>query len=174
VKTVSKILIKIAIFLIKWSIILTFKYCRHAIKGFVKVLFNPQNAVIALPICLISVLDAKFFVGYTFGGAEYAPIVHLVIILAPFAYFYFLGKVNIVVVPEERKIKIEKPSPSRTKRKISEIINQPIKSKDKKSRNQKKKESRKTINKIETLSGFGTTGFMERVKNIKARRRAKQ
>ena len=171
-KTASKILMKIAIFLIKWSIILTFNYCRYAIKGLIKVLFNPKHAIIALPICLISALDAKFFVGYTFGGAEYAPIIHLVIILAPFAYFYFLGKVDIVIVPEEQKIKIEKPS--RTKKKISEIINQPIKSKDKNLKPPKKKESRKTINKIETLSGFGTTGFTERVKNIKARRRAKQ
>ena len=171
-KTASKILMKTAIFLIKWSIILTFKYCRHAIKGLVKVLFNPKHAILALPLCLISTLDAKFFVGYTFGGAEYAPIVHLVIILAPFAYFYFLGKIDIVVVPEEYKIKIEKSS--KPKKKISEIINKPIKSKDKKQKKQRKKEPKKTVNQIETLSSSGTADFMKRVEDIKTKESVKQ
>jgi hypothetical protein len=177
-KTSFDIAIKIMIFLItimlKYGFALIIAYFKNAIKGFVKVLCNPRNAIIALPICLISPLDAKFFVGYTFGGAEYAPYVHLVIILSPFIYFYFLGKVDIVIVPEERfKIKIEKPN---------EPKNEPEKEKSKK---QSKKQSKKNprivtsphvepIDKIETLSGSGTDGFMKRVKNIKTKDGVKQ
>jgi len=175
-RTSFDISMKITIFfmkiMIKYGIVLAIEYFVNAGKGFVKVLFNPKHAIIALPICLISPLDAKFFVGYTFGGVEYAPIVHLVIILAPFAYFYFLGKVDIVVVPEEHKIKIEKPN--KPKKKISEIINKPIKSKNKKSKKQRKKEPKKTVNQIETLSNSGTAGFMKRVEDIKTKESVKQ
>jgi len=173
-KTSFDISMKITIFfmkiMVKYGIVLAIEYFVNAAKGFVKVLFNPKHAIIALPICLISPLDAKFFVGYTFGGAEYAPIVHLVIILAPFAYFYFLGKVDIVVVPEEHKIKIEKPS--KPKKKVSEIINAPLKPKKKKLKKQKKPE--KTVTQIETLSRSGTAGFMKRVENIKTKEGVKQ
>jgi len=173
-KTSFDISMKITIFfikiMVKYGIVLAIEYFVNVGKGFVKVLFNPKHAIIALPVCLISPLDAKFFVGYTFGGAEYAPIVHLVIILAPFAYFYFLGKVDIVVVPEEHKIKIEKPS--KPKKKVSEIINAPLKPKKKKLKKQKKPE--KTATQIETLSRSGTAGFMKRVENIKTKEGVKQ
>jgi hypothetical protein len=179
-KTSFDIAFKLVIFFtkvtIKYGIILIIEYLKNAIKGFVKILYNPRHAIIALPLCLISPLDAKFFVGYTFGGAEYAPIIHLIIILAPFIYFYFLGKVDIVIELEERKIKIEKPS--KPKKKISEIINAPNKQnkpKDKKFKKQSKKiPDIKAVDKIETLSSSGTAGFMKRIENIRTRESVKQ
>jgi len=76
--------------LIYWLIGLAIKYLWYAIPGVFKVIWNPRHAPTALLLMLASALDCKLYDRVYLG--TYNTFLHLAIILAPFMYFYYLGK----------------------------------------------------------------------------------
>jgi hypothetical protein len=97
-------------FMIRKIIKFGLHYLRYAIPGVVKVLYNPKYAVTALTVCLLSVVDAKFFYNtYTFNNYKYSNYVHLIILLAPFAYFYGLGKTTSIEKDTKEKVVYREP-----------------------------------------------------------------
>jgi hypothetical protein len=73
-----------------WLIGLAIKYLWYAVPGVFKVIWNPQHAPTALVLMLISALDVKLYDKLNLG--TYHALWHGIIILSPFAYFYYLGK----------------------------------------------------------------------------------
>jgi hypothetical protein len=66
------------------------KYLWHAVPGVFKVIWNPRYAPVALGLMLASALDCKLYDKIYLG--TYHALWHGIIILSPFAYFYYLGK----------------------------------------------------------------------------------
>jgi len=91
-----------------WIVGLIIKYLWYAVPGAFKVIWNPKHAPTALILMLLSALDCKLYDRVYLG--TYNTLLHLAIILAPFIYFYRLGKhkrnivVNKTIVIKERPI----------------------------------------------------------------------
>lgn len=93
--------------IVYWLIGLAIKYLWYAVPGAFKVIWNPRHAPTALALMLASALDVKLYDKIYLG--KYNDWIHLAVILAPFVYFYYIGKHRKDIIVNKTIVIKEKP-----------------------------------------------------------------